>query len=909
MTLKVETVLSLKADQFKREGKAATKTTDRLGDAARDTGRKATDAARRTDRLSSSARRLGRSSREASQSLGGLGRLATTVFGGGFLAQHIVRTAASFETLRAQMRAVTGDAATAAREFERVQQFAAATPFSVQELVQGYIQLSAVSVEASDDVLTSLGNLAAIFGNFGDLVTAVLSRERETFKRFGIDVRQAGEDLVVSYRDFTTTVENTSPGLVAALQEIADRFFPDGMTQRAATLEGALSNLGDSTDAVADAIGRGGLNAALSDLARDLSETASGASSLAATFGAAAGAAIEVGRAAAPLVGVFAAVRLNTYLAGLAARGASAHFITTSRRLATLAIRGRAASAAMHGVRRALTLLGGPVGVALLAAEAVALFALRSSAAAEAQRDLADATDAATQAMSGQQRTRAEVELDAARADYDRASAAAARGGPAAAGWRSQLPTYQAALDAAAAVAGQRRQLVQALRQIDDEIARLDDEIARRDSTPRHPSDAATPSRDAADRQSLVTQRDSIRRDLRILSDRHSGGGDQHPPLAPASDEPQASGRERELAAYIKQLDSALAAMQNLTEEERALEAISSGRFGAISDAEEQARKAAAESDEAESLQRFADMRSRLAGEQAALAGPYEAALHAAQTWRAEQQRVLDALAAENYAVEGLGDVVEDVYRHKITAAVRDAADAEAAAAERRLRDATDLGSGIERAIADLSDELTDFASLSERAVGNAFRGMEDALVQLVSTGKASFDDLAQSIIADLARIAIRAQITLPLFQSLSSLFSSPDYAALAGVDGGHFGADELHGGGIVGAQRNPYRDVPIALFHGAPYLHGGGIAGLRDDEIPAILQRGEGVFTPEQMRVLGAGHQPTRIEVHISNRGMPKEVQQAAPHIDGEGWVIDVVMDDIARGGPLGRTLSASRA
>ena len=46
-------------------------------------------------------------------------------------------------------------------------------------------------------------------------------------------------------------------------------------------------------------------------------------------------------------------------------------------------------------------------------------------------------------------------------------------------------------------------------------------------------------------------------------------------------------------------------------------------------------------------------------------------------------------------------------------------------------------------------------------------KGMEDALVDFVMTGKLSFKDLARSIIADMARIAIRAMIIKPIMTSL----------------------------------------------------------------------------------------------------------------------------------------------
>jgi hypothetical protein len=68
------------------------------------------------------------------------------------------------------------------------------------------------------------------------------------------------------------------------------------------------------------------------------------------------------------------------------------------------------------------------------------------------------------------------------------------------------------------------------------------------------------------------------------------------------------------------------------------------------------------------------------------------------------------------------------------------------------------------------------------------------------------------------------------------------------GVGGLGGGPVISHTGGVPGVDPLPVRIANPAIFENARRLHN----GLRSNEFPAILQRGEGVFTEGQMRALG---------------------------------------------------------
>jgi phage-related minor tail protein len=112
---------------------------------------------------------------------------------------------------------------------------------------------------------------------------------------------------------------------------------------------------------------------------------------------------------------------------------------------------------------------------------------------------------------------------------------------------------------------------------------------------------------------------------------------------------------------------------------------------------------------------------------------------------------------------------------------------------------------GVSKALNDYIDDISSAATQSQKLFSNAFKGMEDALVNFVRTGKLDFKTLADSIISDLIRIQIQNSIMKPLAQdtsglSLSGMFSSAGsfLSGLFKADGGPVSANQPY---IVGEQ------------------------------------------------------------------------------------------------------------
>ena len=79
----------------------------------------------------------------------------------------------------------------------------------------------------------------------------------------------------------------------------------------------------------------------------------------------------------------------------------------------------------------------------------------------------------------------------------------------------------------------------------------------------------------------------------------------------------------------------------------------------------------------------------------------------------------------------------------------------------------------------------------------------------------------------------------------IMGLFGKGGQSMWSGIELPAYG---YHTGGIVGSDSASPRNVSPALFSMAPRFH----SGLMPGEFPAILKKGEGVFTPGQMSAMG---------------------------------------------------------
>ena len=107
---------------------------------------------------------------------------------------------------------------------------------------------------------------------------------------------------------------------------------------------------------------------------------------------------------------------------------------------------------------------------------------------------------------------------------------------------------------------------------------------------------------------------------------------------------------------------------------------------------------------------------------------------------------------------------------------------------------------GVSEAFRKYSESAKNTGAQIENVMSRAFQGMEDALVNFVMTGKLNFKDLANSIIADIARIIIKQELSNALGiggSGGSSSFIAAAFKSIFGFAGG--GSPPVGRASIVG--------------------------------------------------------------------------------------------------------------
>jgi len=208
-----------------------------------------------------------------------------------------------------------------------------------------------------------------------------------------------------------------------------------------------------------------------------------------------------------------------------------------------------------------------------------------------------------------------------------------------------------------------------------------------------------------------------------------------------------------------------------------------------------------------------------------------------------------------------------------------------------------------------------DFASVSKDSIGTVFKDLKKGELKNFADYFTDFcDKLSDKWIDMLSEMLTNWIVTGNMMKSASTggegafggllgmaakllgfggASTEANYSsALGGIDwrlnAGETAAMGYHAGGIVGKEASFAKAVPSSTFASAPRYHN----GLQPSEFPAILKKGEGVFTEGQMEAMSAGNAPTLV-VNVENKtGSQVKATQSQPSFDGKKYIRTVILE-----------------
>lgn len=174
--------------------------------------------------------------------------------------KEVFEVTAKFEKYEAVLTNALGSQEEATKKMDDLQNLAASTPFSIDELTESYVKYVNRGIKPSMEEMTKMGDIAASQGkSFDQLTEAVLDAttgEFERLKEFGIQAKKSGDEVQLSFKGTTETVKNTPQAINSALLKFGELNGVVGtMAITSKTLGGQWSNTQDSMDSLRRLIG------------------------------------------------------------------------------------------------------------------------------------------------------------------------------------------------------------------------------------------------------------------------------------------------------------------------------------------------------------------------------------------------------------------------------------------------------------------------------------------------------------------------------------------------------------------------------------------------------------------------------------------------------------------------------
>lgn len=218
---------------------------------------------RRIDQVDAGMKRANVTTNTFSRSLNTLKKVAVTAFAGIALTSFtskVIDARAEYEKFESVLTNTFDSAEIGQSALAMLTDFAAKTPFQLNNLTGAFVKLVNRGFNPTEDQLRSLGDLASSQGkSFDQLAEAVLDAETNEFERlkeFGIKASKSGDQVSFSFKGLTKTVDANSESIRNAILEYGNMQGVSGaMDAISKTLGGRISNLKDRWNSFLVAVG------------------------------------------------------------------------------------------------------------------------------------------------------------------------------------------------------------------------------------------------------------------------------------------------------------------------------------------------------------------------------------------------------------------------------------------------------------------------------------------------------------------------------------------------------------------------------------------------------------------------------------------------------------------------------
>ena len=172
----------------------------------------------------------------------------------------ILNTTVEFQKMEAVLTTALGSNSAAKGAMDQIVDFAASTPFQVNELTDSFVKLANRGFVPTMEQMRQMGDLASSVGkSFDQLTEAILDAqtgEFERLKEFGIQASAQGDAVQFTFKGITTEVAKSDKAIQEYLLSLGNLEGVSGsMEAIAATTGGAISNLQDNVTQLFKSIG------------------------------------------------------------------------------------------------------------------------------------------------------------------------------------------------------------------------------------------------------------------------------------------------------------------------------------------------------------------------------------------------------------------------------------------------------------------------------------------------------------------------------------------------------------------------------------------------------------------------------------------------------------------------------